>query len=351
MKRLLYILLLVESLMSCQENFSLQEQTNTQFNVRVNGVELPVFVRGNTASKKILLFVNSGPGLTALDHAHVDAMNFNAIEQEYAIAYFDQRGTGNAQGTIKKESLTLKQYSKDIFDIVKVIEARFENPDVYLMSHGFGSYLSAFFLLDHEDSNSVKGWVNLDGTLLTQETRIWEYRHAFLTNLANEEIDQGSSVDYWTSALAWATNNPTISTDTQKEEWRGFLGNPGEFIIPNGQEDLKTGETFNIVFNSSYNALPAYWSRNAKLTAEQISNEARNTNLIPELDRLTLPTLFIWGRYDEVMPPELGEDAFDEMGTSSTDKYLEIYSQSGHEPFANESSKLAQDVVDFLGKY
>ena len=352
MKISLYILSLCGLLfISCEENFNLETNTNTQFNVRVNGVELPVFVRGNTASKKIILFVNSGPGLTCLDEAHIDAMNFKSIETSYAIAYFDQRGTGNAQGVIKKESITLKQYSKDLFDIIRVLEVKYDQPDIFLMSHGFGSYLSSFFLLDYEDSNSVKGWINLDGALLLQDQKEWEYKHTFLENIANEEIAAGTDVVYWSNALNWTVSNPVISTQAQKDQWRNFLGNPGEFIIPAEQEDMKTRETFDVLFTSSYNPFPAYWSQNRKETSERIMNEAAGTNLIPELSRLELPSLFIWGRYDDLVPPELGQDAFDEMGTPSSDKYLEVYLSSGHQPFTNEPNQLTLDVVDFVGKH
>ena len=345
------VLILSLALWSCQENFTLEENTNTQFNVRVNGVELPVFVRGNTASKKIILFVNSGPGLTSLDEAHLDLMNFETIENTHAIAYYDQRGTGNAQGVIKKGSLTLKQYSKDMYDIIRVLEAKYNQPDIYIMSHGFGSYLSSFFLLDYEDSNSVKGWINLDGSFLAQETKDWEYKHTFLVNIANEEISLNKDVAHWTDALDWCVNNPTISTPAQKNQWRNYLGGPGEFIIPAEQEDLKTRQAFNVIFNSSYNPFPALWSRNGKITAERISEEVNGTNLIPELSRLTLPTLFVYGRYDDIVTPELGEDAFNEIGTPNTDKYFELYLNSGHQPFVNEPNLLAQDVVDFVGKY
>lgn len=347
-----YIFLLIGlTLISCEENFLLEENTNTQFNVRINDVELPVLVRGNTASKKIILFVNDGPGLPILDHAHIDLMNFKDIESSFAIAYFDQRGTGNAQGVINKGSLTLKQYNEDIFDIIRVLEAKYDQPDIFIMSHGFGSYLSSFFLLSYEDSNSVKGWINLDGNLLIQESTVWEYKHTFLVNIAVEEIGLGNNIAHWTDALDWSANNPTISKQAQKDQWRSYLGNPSEFIIPSEQRDLLTREAFDIIFTSSYNPFPALWSRNYKITAERISEEVNGTNLIPELSRLTLPTLNIWGRYDDIIPPELGEDIYDAIGTPSADKYFEVLLNSGHQPFENEPSLVSQKVVDFVGKY
>jgi len=352
MRLFAYIILLFGlSLTSCEENFNLEENTNTQFNVRVNGVELPVLVRGNTASKKIILFINSGPGLTSLDHAHLDLMNFKTIESSYAIAYYDQRGTGNSQGTISKGSLNLKQYSKDIFDIIRVLETKYEQPEIFLMSHGFGSYLSSFFLLSYEDSNNVKGWINLDGSLLIQESKVWEYKHTFLVNIANEEIRIGNNIAHWTDAFDWAINNPIISNQAQKDQWRSYLGNPGEFIIPSEQRGLLTRETFDVVFNSSYNPFPALWSRNGKITAEHISEEVNGTNLIPELSRLTLPTLNIWGRYDDIVPPELGDDIYNALGTPNADKYFEVLLNSGHQPFVNEPNLVSQKVVDFIGKY
>ena len=48
--------------MGCKEEFEVGSGTEAFFHVRINKAQLPVMVRGNTASGKIILFVNGGPG-------------------------------------------------------------------------------------------------------------------------------------------------------------------------------------------------------------------------------------------------------------------------------------------------
>jgi pimeloyl-ACP methyl ester carboxylesterase len=322
-----------------------------QFNVRINNAEIPVRVKGNTLNQKIIIYVNGGPGLTALDDAQLDRSNFGQIESNYAIAYYDQRGTGNSQGTIKEGELTLSQYSKDLDAIISVVKAQFQDPKIFVMGHSFGGLISANYLLDTARTNTIDGWINMDGTMATSENTIWQYRHTFLVNIANEEIASGNNVSHWQDALNWATNNPEITTEQQKMEWRNFIGAPGGIIIPSENSEIKAGESLGLIFNSSYNPFPAFWSRNQKITNEALLDNAKNINLLPILSNLKLPCLFLWGRYDDVIPPELGQEALNEMGTPEVDKYIELYYNSAHQPFVNDHVALTQDVVDFVAKY
>jgi len=351
MNRLFILFISLIFFFSCKEEILLEPNTDVQFNVRVNGAEIPVWVRGNTQSKKIIVYVNGGPGLPVLDDASLDLMNFKTIEKDFAIAYYDQRGTGNSQGKIKKASLTLTQYSKDLEDIIAVLKSQYQDPNIYLMSHGFGGFLASFYLLNHETDSSVTAWVNIDGAMIIDDKTEWAYRHTFLVNIATEEIILGNQIDHWNSALTWAANNPKIETDAQKSEWRNFIGDPGGFIIPPEERKIKTREVFKLWFNFSYNPFPAYLSQNQKITGEALSQDANGSNLLFQLHRVTLPSLFIWGRYDDLVPPELGSDAFDKLGTPTADKFYSLYANSGYQPFFNEPDKLTDEVIDFVGKY
>lgn len=112
--RLILFIALFPLFNSC-EKFEYESETDTFFHVKVDGAVLPVWIKGNTASKKIVIFINGGPGLTSLDIASIDMLGWaEKLEKEFAIAYYDQRGTGNAQGNIDPNSITMEQYIKDL---------------------------------------------------------------------------------------------------------------------------------------------------------------------------------------------------------------------------------------------
>jgi pimeloyl-ACP methyl ester carboxylesterase len=65
---------------------------------------------------------------------------------------------------------------------------------------------------------------------------------------------------------------------------------------------------------------------------------------------LPLPTLLpLWGKYDFVVPPQLGVDAHRLI--SSPEKRFILYESSGHSPMNGEGASFAEDILDFVNTY
>ena len=68
-----------------------------------------------------------------------------------------------------------------------------------------------------------------------------------------------------------------------------------------------------------------------------------------EVKNITIPSLFLWGKYDMVVPPQLGRNAFEKCG--SNEKKLVIFEKSGHSPMDHESTKFANEIIEFIEAY
>ena len=68
-----------------------------------------------------------------------------------------------------------------------------------------------------------------------------------------------------------------------------------------------------------------------------------------QLDRITIPCAFLWGKYDFVVPSGLATDAFE--GVSSTEKEIIIFDASGHSPMISESQRFVEEVGRFVERY
>jgi len=55
------------------------------------------------------------------------------------------------------------------------------------------------------------------------------------------------------------------------------------------------------------------------------------------------------GKYDLVVPAELAQEAFDNLG--SDDKGIYIFEQSGHSPMASEPDLFAEKVMKFINSH
>jgi len=347
MKSEIYITLFAAMLLVSCEQFERTERADIFYHIEAGKTEIPVMIKGNTSSDRFVIFINGGPGLTTLDVASTDMLGWSeTLEQEIAMVYYDQRGTGNAQGNIDPESITLEANISDLHQIVLSIQTQYPGASIYLMGHSFGGFIGQNYLLQQGNQDLISGWININGSTIIDSEKEWTYRWQFLVDLANELYAEDT--EKWSEALSWAENNKSIVSTEQKNEWRGFIGFPGEGVLPDEYIELSTSMVLRIVFASSYNIFPAYLSSNLNTVAKQLYEDVKGTDLLTELHRINLPVLTLWGKYDDILPPQLGRAAFDTLGTPSAHKTFILFEESGHQPFINEPEKFGSSVLDFV---
>lgn len=347
---LISIISILLILASC-EKFEFEDRADTFFHVKVNQTELPVWVKGKTLNKKLVIYINGGPGLTSIDLAETDLLGWSDIlEDELAMVYYDQRGCGNAQGNILRESLTVSQFASDLDAIINVLKHHYEGAEIYLMSHSFGSFIASTYLMDTSRQSKISGWISVDGAFNFDYDLQWKYRRDFLVNIANEEISGGKDTGHWTDALTWASQTQEIISEKQKEQWRDYIGWPGEIILPEEEGNVPFGKILRIGFSSSYNILPAYFSKNLEIVNDSLNADVEGMNHISEVSNILLPSLFIWGRYDDLVPPELGYDVFNNLGTPENEKDFLLMEESGHEPYLSQPKTFQNSIVSFVNQ-
>ncbi|MFB6319646.1 alpha/beta hydrolase [Saccharicrinis sp. FJH54] len=349
-KYILYIVLIV-FINSCEKS-ELKSNADTFLHVKVDDTELPVWVKGNTASSKFVIYINGGPGLTSIDVAKADMFNWSqGLEENFAMVYYDQRGCGNAQGNFDDKLLTVSQFVKDLDAIISVIKAKYENPDIYLMGHSFGGFIGINYLLTSDYQTKISGWISIDGAYNFDYDLSWQYRRTFLINIANEEIAKGNMIEHWDEAIDWTNDNQTLVSREQKNKWRVFIGWPGEIIIPEELATLSARQYIEIGFFSSYNPFPAYISSNLEIVNDKLNEDAEGKNLIAKVSDVTIPSLLIWGKYDDLIVPEEGLDVFKNFGTSVNDKFYKILPNSSHEPYISDPENFKKEIIEFVMKY
>jgi proline iminopeptidase len=65
-----------------------------------------------------------------------------SLEQRYAVAYWDQRNSGNTQGGANHDELNLATMTKDLKHVVLTLKNRYgADKSVFLYGHSFGGCL------------------------------------------------------------------------------------------------------------------------------------------------------------------------------------------------------------------
>ena len=80
-----------------------------------------------------------------------------------------------------------------------------------------------------------------------------------------------------------------------------------------------------------------------------LNEDSQKNPLTSRLGEITIPSQFLWGKYDLVVPPALGVSAFNLVNTPF--KEIHIFEGSGHSPMNNEPEAFVKVMKVFIEKY
>jgi pimeloyl-ACP methyl ester carboxylesterase len=347
----------VTCLTSCQQDdFELTAKANETFHIKNGDYLIPVSVRGNTASKKILLYVQGGPGYASLDFAKVDYSEWrNSLEVDYAVAYYDQRGTGNKQGNFTQGATALTTWIEDLHKVATFLEKAY-GAEIIMMGHSFGGDLTLRYMIAKGDNAIPTKYISIDAPVTTDsdaDTLRWKFRREFLYNTAHLEISRGKRVGEWTNVLQWLATVPEIKKiegDNPYQLMRQWNTYVEELIYPDYPEKLATVKNYmTIAFASNYNPLAYLNSTYTDEVGDQLQEEEERDFLMPKLSQINnQQILLLGGRYDDICPPEELTYIFSQI--TSSQKEMKIIDYAGHTPFIDQPTEFFEAVKNFVQK-
>jgi pimeloyl-ACP methyl ester carboxylesterase len=334
----LYIITFCFFLIACSKDKSEQYE---RFYIRFDGADLAVQVEGNIASNIFILVLHGGPGSNGL--AYNISKYSDILESEYAMVYLDQRGHGASQGKYGEKRVTLLQLAKDAEEVVKTLKLKYGTESkVFLMGHSWGGLIGTKALIDTDIQNYISGWIEADGAhdipkLNRDLVKMFRF-------YAEEQISKGNDIEFWQSEVLKLineidTNNITFVQSLAMNK----LAYRAEAKIPEVNKPEKYAVDKFSLSKSPYGIMSIISSN---FTAIAISNETESASLTDKLYKIHLPTLLIWGKYDFVTPPSLGQDAYDLI--SSDVKYFHILNNSGHSTMIYEPIKFTTLIKEFI---
>jgi pimeloyl-ACP methyl ester carboxylesterase len=108
----------------------------------LGGVRQSVLIRGRCVKNPVLLYLHGGPGTSELGMVRVH--NLPALEQQFTVVVWDQRGAGKSFAAIEPRSaLTVEQLIADTHELTVQLCERFGQEKIFLVGHSWGSLLGA----------------------------------------------------------------------------------------------------------------------------------------------------------------------------------------------------------------
>jgi pimeloyl-ACP methyl ester carboxylesterase len=297
--------------------------------LRHKGADMPIWVRGNLASQKIVLFLHGGPGDCAMCYRHY----LKGLERDVAVAYWDQRAAGSSSGHTDPATLTYEQFGEDAYYVIKLLNQQYPQAEVYLLAHSYGVELAWQFLTKKpEHQQLVKGLIAVNGVYSNYR---WLYQ---LREWVLREARQQHDATIETFSVANPITPQTLLTVDWPQYYDYMLklgGNPVSLY-----DDKKF--LLEYLFASPNTALGQFSHSNAYQNfAKQQLLQFDRSALLPEI---RIPVALFWGRKDGVVPVEIAYET-QALLTNAPSKSLVLFEQSWHEPFVSETDKFVQEVL------
>lgn len=335
----IFILVTVVCFSSCKkETVHLNTNANEVFWLSNAGADMPIWVKGNTSSHIMILFLHGGPGDGSYRFV---GFQTNQLWKKYSFAYWDQRDAGAAAGNSNYSNLNLAQMIEDLQKLVAVIHYRYGNDmEIFLMGHSFGGLLGCGYLVKNDNQSNIKGWIEVDGAHDYPLADRLERR--MLIDTGNSEIGKGHYVSEWKNIVNYCQKHPVRSSVPIGRKTDDLASQAENYVNINHTKTAVDLFSVSSPVTLGANLFKLYFTAAGNDFLQQII-VASYTN---QLNKITIPSLLIWGQYDFTVPMGCGYDALNKLGSSY--KKLVLIPHSGHTPMNGDPDLFAKTVSDFI---
>lgn len=113
---------------------------STRESMDIGGKKQYLFLVGENVENPVLLYLHGGPG--APEIGMEDFQVGNRLEEKFTVCYWEQRGAGlSYKARLSIEEMNLNLMIQDTLEVTKYLIRRFNEQQIYLMGHSWGSFL------------------------------------------------------------------------------------------------------------------------------------------------------------------------------------------------------------------
>jgi pimeloyl-ACP methyl ester carboxylesterase len=331
----LTILLLSLCFAACKkEDIALSVHANEIFWVTNHGADMPIRVMGNTSSRVIVLIIHGGPGDGSFDYEDTKTAR---LREKYAVAFWDQRNSGASAGNNNLSTLSLPQMINDLEVVVKVLKLRYEGADIFLCSHSFGGLLSAGYLVKDSNQSAVKGWIDIDGAHDYPLTNTLS--REMLIDTAQSEIDKNHYVLEWQYILDYCRGHDPLSSYKVSSQVESYAHHAEYYMGIQQDYSLSLAE-------DPFDELANYYNLHYSSAGIDFLESLESASYSDQLYKIETPALLLWGQFDFVVPPAVGENAIANLGSAY--KKMVLCPHSGHHPMETDTDLVEDEIINFI---
>ena len=292
--------------------------------VEIGGHDLAMMIRGNSTDSPVLLFLAGGPGGSELGAMR---RHLEALEQDFVVVTWDQRGTGKSYDQLDPTStLTLDSAVSDTVEVTSYLRDRFGKDKIYLVGQSWGTILGV--LAVQQRPELYQGFVGTGQMVSPRETDRIFYRDTLAWARETDKSDVVSTLNDlgpppYKTILPYA---PLLAHEkdvypydhSQNSEGEGQMG---ENLFVEEYTLLEQIHVFGAVFD----------------TFSVLYPQIQQLDFREDASRLDVPVYLVQGRHEAGGRAVLANEWFEQLEAPS--KKMIVLDTSGHRPLFEQPKR------------
>ncbi|NIB38426.1 alpha/beta hydrolase [Pseudomaricurvus alkylphenolicus] len=300
--------------------------------LNLGGVEQTILIRGEDASKPVLLFLHGGPG-----GAHIPfyrEFQTPELEQNFVVVQWDQRGAGKSYSDrLTREDMRVDKYLSDIRDLTNYLRSRFNQEKIFMLGHSWGSAMG--FLTIAQTPELYHAYIGAG------EAADWNRRQTISYEWALEQARERNQKVAITELERLAPfDYSDIEAVSVKDKWVSEFGghHHQKAVYQRIRSQLGKGSEYTAADVEKFMKGLDWSSRTADVEAA-----ASNYSLFKQLPEVSIPVYFFAGRYDYSTPATLAEEYYSFL--KAPKKAFIWFENSAHTMIFEEPDKMTRELI------
>lgn len=316
--------------------------------VELNGIRQFIQIRGEDRENPVILMLHGGPGspITFLSSTYQ-----RALEKDYTLVNFDQRGSGRTYYANQNAGVPLSTQAilQDIDALVEYLKERFGQEKVVILGHSWGTILGSAYSKAHPEKVSAYIGVgqcvnNMEGDAFAAEEAIRRARENGDTQTAENisellhEYSNSTSTDI---AKKFMLTMEIRSIGTAYFHYEGEVPMPQTIWLGLSSPDMSLDDMrWFLALNGSFEDFLAL--------EEPLLEDCLTFRLEDLGSAYSVPVYYISGENDWITPTALVKEYYQTV--EAPRKEMIILPNAGHSPFVDDPEAFCAAVADLLQK-
>jgi pimeloyl-ACP methyl ester carboxylesterase len=309
--------------------------------IRLGGVDQYLIFRGQDATKPVMLFLHGGPGspqIAFMKHFNTD------MEKDFVMVYWEQRGSGKSfSKDIPTESMTLEQFIADTRELSEYLAERFNQKQIYIMGHSWGSLLGIMTAYKHPELFRAYFGIGQVADQFRGEKVGFEWAKEQALNHNDKKAIKALANLNFPDSLA------------RSKEWIDYMTKQRMYVNKYGGGTTRDFRgmwpLISMVLKAKEYTMSdkLNYMRGSLFSLKNMWNEVIHTNLFNEIDSMQVPVYIFHGKYDYTTPYCVSKDFYDQL--KAPEKVFYSFENSAHSPVMEEVEKFNAIVKDITSKF